>query len=61
MAILKQGVEAWNKWREKNPGEEIDLSRADLAEANLNWTNLRLSHCTAIQRDTSTQDPERDK
>jgi hypothetical protein len=35
MEILKQGVEVWNRWREENPGEEIDLSGADLRRANL--------------------------
>ncbi|WP_181256577.1 hypothetical protein [Merismopedia glauca] len=34
--ILKQGVEVWNQWREKNYRIEIDLSGADLSEANLN-------------------------
>jgi CII-binding regulator of phage lambda lysogenization HflD len=23
--ILKKGASAWNKWRKKHPGEEIDL------------------------------------
>jgi hypothetical protein len=25
LAILKQGVEVWNKWREKNPEIKPDL------------------------------------
>jgi len=33
--ILKQGVETWNAWREKNPDAEIDLYRADLRGADL--------------------------
>jgi hypothetical protein len=33
--ILKQGVEAWNKWREKNPSIKIDLSYTDFRTANL--------------------------
>ncbi|MBU0510728.1 MAG: pentapeptide repeat-containing protein [Chloroflexi bacterium] len=56
LEILKQGVEVWNKWREENPNENIDLKgaylvlanlnganffRADLFEANLNGANLR--------------------
>ena len=45
LAILKQGVEAWNAWREENPEIEPDLSRAqlravDLQGANLERTNL---------------------
>jgi hypothetical protein len=26
LAILKQGVEAWNEWREKNFTEKINLA-----------------------------------
>lgn len=28
--ILRQGVEAWNQWRLRDPGTEIDLSEGDL-------------------------------
>jgi hypothetical protein len=35
LEILKQGVEAWNKWREDNPEIKIDLSGANLSEADL--------------------------
>jgi uncharacterized protein YjbI with pentapeptide repeats len=40
VAILKKGVDAWNAWREKNPGIRPDLSGADLSGANLSWANL---------------------
>jgi uncharacterized protein YjbI with pentapeptide repeats len=50
LAILKQGVEAWNSWRLENPGvlpqlsgedlSELDLSRANLSEADLSHTEL---------------------
>ena len=30
LAILKQGVEAWNEWREGNPDATIDLREAML-------------------------------
>jgi len=30
LKILKQGVEAWNKWREENPDIEPDLFELDL-------------------------------
>jgi hypothetical protein len=30
LAILKQGVEVWNKWRRENCHVEIDLNEADL-------------------------------
>jgi hypothetical protein len=40
LAILKQGVEVWNKWRDSNllteiKGSGIDLSGADLALGKL--------------------------
>jgi len=38
---LKEGVEAWNLWREKNPEVEIDLSGTNLRDANLNRADLR--------------------
>jgi hypothetical protein len=30
LAILKQGVEVWNEWRQKNPDVRPDLSRANI-------------------------------
>ena len=56
LAILKQGVEAWNAWRKEN--EEIwpdlseanltgaDLIGADLARANLDGADLRGANLT---------------
>ena len=38
--ILKQGVDAWNEWREVNKDVQIDLSGADLGGADLSFTNL---------------------
>jgi len=35
LRILKQGVEAWNEWRKKNPQRTPDLTRANLYEADL--------------------------
>lgn len=50
LAKLKEGVEAWNKWRKDNPEIKRDLTeanlfganlrRADLAEANLEAANF---------------------
>lgn len=51
LSILKQGVEVWNKWRNKNPKIKINLeglrtssgnnfSRADFTNANLQRTDL---------------------
>ena len=49
LAILKQGVEVWNKWREDNPDVLIDLNGADLSDINLcfaelSHANLREAH-----------------
>jgi uncharacterized protein YjbI with pentapeptide repeats len=35
LAILKQGVEQWNKWRRQHPDVEPDLSEANLGGADL--------------------------
>lgn len=40
LSILKQGVEVWNKWREENPDEEINLSGADLRGLELFKANV---------------------
>jgi hypothetical protein len=37
--ILKQGVTAWNLWRQEHPDTRPDLSLADLSQANLNGAN----------------------
>ena len=40
LALLKQGVVAWNAWRDKNPGIRPDLNEARLRTANLDAANL---------------------
>jgi uncharacterized protein YjbI with pentapeptide repeats len=40
LKIIRQGVAAWNDWREKNPEVQPDLREAKLSEANLNGANL---------------------
>jgi hypothetical protein len=35
VALLKQGVEVWNKWRQKTPDVKADLHDADLSGADL--------------------------
>ena len=40
IAILSQGVEAWNKWRKENPDVLIDLKNAKLMHMNLENANL---------------------
>jgi integrase len=35
VAILKEGVGAWNAWRAENPDIRPDLGRADLSGTNL--------------------------
>lgn len=43
LAILKQGVEVWNKWREEKQIEEPDLREAELKGVNLINANLYLT------------------
>ncbi len=40
LEIIKQGPEAWNKWRKENPGVNVDLTGANLSGANLSEANL---------------------
>jgi uncharacterized protein YjbI with pentapeptide repeats len=40
VALLKQGVGAWNGWREENPDIDPDLFKADLNGTNLRGSNL---------------------
>ena len=40
LALLRQGVEAWNHWRRDNPDKRIDLSGADLSGADLSGAYL---------------------
>jgi uncharacterized protein YjbI with pentapeptide repeats len=41
VALLKQGVAAWNRWRDKNPNIRPDLAMADLRHLNLRRAKLR--------------------
>ena len=44
LALLKQWVKAWNKWREENWEVRLGLGGADLREADLSqatWTDGR--------------------
>jgi hypothetical protein len=43
LAILRQGVEAWNEWRERNGTQELDLSEADLRQADLSEAHLNMA------------------
>ena len=38
--LLKQGVAAWNAWRDENPDIHPKLLEANLDEANLHGANL---------------------
>src|SRR4051812_37117470 len=40
VALLKQGVDAWNKWRYENPNVVPDLFKADLFKADLILADL---------------------
>ena len=44
LALLKEGVENWDKWRVENPDIEADLREADLSEAKLTGANLHRAY-----------------
>ena len=49
LAKLREGVEAWNDWRDSNleirPGlSEADIGKANLVPANLNETYISLAN-----------------
>ena len=44
LARLRQDVNAWNEWREKNSNIQPDLGEADLREADLSGANLSGAH-----------------
>jgi uncharacterized protein YjbI with pentapeptide repeats len=46
---LKQGVAAWNEWRDKNPVIRPDLTGADLSGADLSHANLVGADLTAAK------------
>jgi Pentapeptide repeats (8 copies) len=55
VALIKQGVDAWNAWRRENPDVRPDLtganlSRANLYEAGLYEANLRRADLRADLR-----------
>jgi hypothetical protein len=57
LQILKQGVEAWNMWREQHRDIRPDLhganfAWADLAGARLSRADLHRAACTGSARDT---------
>lgn len=59
LAILGQGVEVWNKWREENPNTEPDLSDMDFRDKNFekfilkgtNFTSSSLKKCNLTRMD----------
>lgn len=48
LAKLKEGVEAWNKWREENPAVKPDLDKADLGWEHLEGAHLERANLTEV-------------
>jgi hypothetical protein len=57
LRILRQGVEAWNKWRSENPHLRPSLSDTGFQEAEL--TGAVLTHADLISADLSRADLSR--
>jgi hypothetical protein len=58
-AKLREGVEAWNQWREQEPTVKPDLSGADIGDADLRSANLSqadLSKANLSEADLSGAD-----
>lgn len=55
LAILKQGIEVWNRWREENAEVRPDLSEADLSGADLSrkWTGTDILAADLREADLS--------
>ena len=49
LAILKQGVEVWNEWREEEPRVEVDLSEADLSWGSFDCVDFRHANLTGAK------------
>jgi hypothetical protein len=49
VALLKQGVAAWNKWHDENLRISADLSGADLSGADLSPANLNQANLTGAK------------
>ena len=45
LAVVKQGNDAISRWRNENPSNTLDLTGADLSEANLRGANLGRAVC----------------
>ncbi|GCF10553.1 pentapeptide repeat-containing protein [Dictyobacter arantiisoli] len=64
LALLQQGVEAWNDWRREHPGIRPDLAHAQLKNMYLSKINLRdaslqgahLSHMSLVNADLMRAD-----
>jgi uncharacterized protein YjbI with pentapeptide repeats len=51
LKVLRQGVDAWNEWRLKQPVTELDLTGADLSNLQLSGANLAGANLTKANLD----------
>lgn len=61
LAKFREGANAWNDWRDKNPGEKIDLSKtviekAEFRGAALGQYNLRGANLSEIKLRSTSED-----
>lgn len=47
VALLKQGIDSWNKWRRENAEIQVDLSSTDLSNLDLSMGNFSPAHVSA--------------
>lgn len=56
LALLRQGVDVWNRWRQNKPGVRPDLRGADLSGAELPGADLRLAQLdNVVLKDSNLQ------
>lgn len=56
LKIVKQGVEAWNRWREENPDVKPDLDGARLDEVCLDGARLVDASCVGTRLNSANLD-----
>ena len=49
MMLIRQGVKAWNEWREESPGVTPDLSGANLTGLDLSEANFKRANLTGAE------------
>ena len=55
---LREGIDAWNQWRQEYEDERIDLVFADLTGINLRGANLQGASLRGARLENASRDPD---